>query len=138
MHRLQTALLVLVLGTSCLPRTTALRLEPSAAVAGRPDAHASALALLDRVATRHGLAANEVMRSGCAHKWNRRVARSSRFGPPSAELTLCVDDGVAGVLEIRIIESVVAPRKWSPAADSLRRELADSLPTFGRLAVRDQ
>ena len=138
MHRLQIALLVLLLGTSCVPRTTALRLEPRAAVVGQQDPHASALALLDRVATRHSLATTEDTRRGCTREWHRRVARSSRLGPPSAELTLCVDYGVSGALEVRIIESVVAPRKWSPAADSLRRELADSLSTFGRLAVRDQ
>ena len=138
MHRLRAALLVLLLGTSCLPRTTALRLEPSPAVAGRQDAHAGALALLDRVARRHSLVATEDMSPGCTREWHRRVARSSRFGPASAELTLCVGYGVTGALDVRIVERVVAPRKWSPAADSLRRELADSLSTLGRLAVRDQ
>ena len=121
---------VLLLATSCLPKSSAWRLEPAPATAAVPDPHARALAVIERVVQQHGFVATGGT-PRCTREWRRSVERTAGRRPNSAEASVCAQSGATGVITVRLEERIMANQAWSPAADSLRRALTDSLVPLG-------
>ena len=124
-----------ILGTSltvagCDPAiATSLRVAPASSppvdgAALRSDA----LAAVERVSLRFGLAPAEGRSEGCDRAWTAynypRAPRQVRGG-----LSVCVLSSVDHHFEVRIAEGITS--SWSPKADSLRRALTDTLARFG-------
>jgi hypothetical protein len=137
MIRATPVVCVLLLATSCLPKSSAWRLEPVSATGAVPDPRAHALAVIERVVQQHGFVASGATPE-CTREWRRSVTRPTGEAPRTAEASVCAQYGTTSVITVRLVERVMANRAWSPAADSLRQALTDSLVPLGARGPRDR
>lgn len=137
MIRLTPVACVLLLATNCLPKSSAWRLEPAPPTAAVPDPRAQALAVIERVVQQHGFAASGATPE-CTREWRRSVARPPGSTPSAADAAVCLQYGATGVINVRLVERIRETDAWSPAADSLRQALTDSLVPLGARAPTDR
>ena len=130
MHRLRIVGLLLLLATSCPRKSVVLRLDPAVGVPATPDSAAAIGALLTRIAGRHGFTSSVSLYGvQCTKTWRRAMAGHR----PHEEAFFCADYGANGPTVVHVYDAVLANHAWTPATDSLRRELIDSLSPRGKL-----
>jgi hypothetical protein len=135
MRHFLTISVVLLLGTSCPSKSVTLQVVPSTDMAGAEDPRAGATAFLERISQRHSFTPSVSLNGlKCTKTWRRPI--SSRA--PRDDAILCADYTLTGPIVVQLYDVVLMNQKWSPATDSLRRELIDSLGRWGTLTVRDR
>ena len=135
MHRLRIVGLLLLLATSCPRKSVVLRLEPAIGVLASADSSVAIEALLARIAGRHGFASSvSLYGAQCTKTWRRPMAGHQ----PREEAFFCANYGANGPIVVHVYDAVLANHAWTPATDSLRRELIDSLSPRGKLTISDR
>ena len=139
MHRLLTVSTILLLGTSCPRKSVVLQVEPQAGTVTAEDHHAATLALLERIVRRHAFASSVSLNGAhCTKTWRRPVPGGARLGLWPGDAIICAEYALAGPIVIQVYDDVPTNRQWTPATDSLRRELIDSLSRWGSLTISNR
>ena len=135
MHRFLTICLVLLLGTSCPSKSVTLQVVPSTEMSGAEDPRTATIAFLERIAQRHSFTPSVTLDGmKCTKTWRRPM----RSKAPREDAILCADYTLTGPIVVQLYDVVLMNRNWSPATDSLRRDLTDSLGRWGTLTVKDR
>jgi hypothetical protein len=139
MYRSLTISVVLLLGTSCPRKSVVLHVEPQTGTVLAEDHHAATLALLERIVRRHAFASSVSLNGAhCTKTWRRPVSGGARLGPWPGDAIICAEYALTGPIVVQVYDDVPTNRQWTPATDSLRRELVDSLSRWGSLKIGDR
>ena len=135
MHRFVTLGVILLLGTSCPSKSVTMEVVPGTAMPGVEDPRTSTIAFLERMAQRHSFTPSVSLDAlKCTKAWRRPMhAKAAR-----EDAILCADYTLTGPIVVQLYDVVLMNRNWSPATDSLRRDLTDSLGRWRTLTVKDR
>ena len=130
---------ILLLGTSCPRKSVVLQVEPQTGTVTGEDYHAATLALLERIVRRHAFVSSVSLNGAhCTKTWRRPIPGGARLGPWPGDAIICADYALTGPIVVSVYDDVLTNRQWTPATDSLRRELVDSLSRWGSLSISNR